>query len=579
MKQDNAIGVSKIDLCEQILSELPCGLCFVRGDERMSFVFANASFYKMFGYADAAQALSDGFLGLLDRADASVREQIGGLIASLQRERESTMALEARLLRRDGSAFWSMIRIRQSESEAGILVCAFMDISAQKSIEDELRVREEEYRIAVKQSDKFVIRYDIEKNIAFLPPESAEMFQTDILYNIPESLIEDGVVNHDSLDVFREMCNQIVSGSHPTGSAVLQLNLICDKNTFDWYRVVYSLIYRADGKPTQAVVSLENVTEQHEREVAYRRWEQTYRAMPQNNTAYLEFDVTQNRLELQKGALLENLPANCGETMEEVTRYFLERYVHPEDRERIRVLTAREHLLTEYFRGVRLEKPEYRHLRPDGLYGWVRLSIQMLPDPYSSNIRASLLFRDVDKQKREELSLKVQLRTDTLTGALNRGAFVEAAEALFAASPGAQHALVMVDVDFFKQINDRFGHGYGDRVLIRTCDSLRSALRSDDLVCRIGGDEFVLLLKNVLSHEALQAKINLLCEQIFQRISSEMAFSCSFGAALFPRDGVSFDELYGKADIALYAAKESGRNCAQIFATGMGRQMELMETN
>ena len=558
MKQDKAIGASTPDLREQILSELPCGLCFARGDERMSFVFANTSFFQMFGYADAAQAAAEGFLGALDRAEIAVREQIGGLIAALQGEEEPTAALEARLIRRDGSEFWSMIRIRRSESQAGILVCAFMDITAQKHVEDELRVREEEYRIAVQQSDKFVIRYDIE---------------------MPERLIEDGVVNHDSLDAFREMCNQIISGSQPTGSAVLQLNLLCDKNTFDWYRVVYSLIYRADGKPMQAVVSLENVTEQHAREVAYRRWEQTYRAMPQNNTAYLEFDVTQNRLELQKGALLEELPPTCGETMERVTRYFLERYVHPEDRERIRAFTAREHLLTEYFRSARLEKQEYRHLRPDGLYGWVRLSIQMLPDPYSSNIRASLLLRDVDKQKREELSLKVQLHTDTLTGALNRGAFVEATETLFASSPGTQHALVMVDVDFFKQINDRFGHGYGDRVLIRTCDSLRSALRADDLVCRIGGDEFVLLLKNVLSQEALQVKINLLCEQLFQRISSELSFSCSFGAALFPQDGVSFEALYGKADIALYAAKESGRNCAQIFKAGMGRQMELMETN
>ena len=579
MKQDKAIGASTLDPREQILSELPCGLCFARGDERMSFVFANTSFFQMFGYADAAQAAVEGFLGALDRADIAVREQIGGLIAALQGEEEPTAALEARLMRRDGSEFWSMIRIRRSESQAGILVCAFMDITAQKHVEDELRVREEEYRIAVQQSDKFVIRYDIEKRMAFLPPESAELFHTDTLFEMPERLIEDGVVNHDSLDAFREMCNQIITGSQPTGSAVLQLNLLCVKNTFDWYRVVYSLIYRADGKPMQAVVSLENVTEQHAREVAYRRWEQTYRAMPQNNTAYLEFDVTQNRLELQKGALLENLPVECGNTMEEVARYFLERYVHPEDRERIRAFTAREHLLTEYFRNARLEKQEYRHLRPDGLYGWVRLSIQMLPDPYSSNIRASLLLRDVDKQKCEELSLKVQLHTDTLTGALNRGAFVEAAEALFASSPGMQHALVMVDVDFFKQINDRFGHGYGDRVLIRTCDSLRSALRADDLVCRIGGDEFVLLLKNVLSQEALQVKINLLCEQLFQRISSELSFSCSFGAALFPQDGVSFEQLYGKADIALYAAKESGRNCAQIFKAGMGRQMELMETN
>ncbi|MEA4870817.1 MAG: diguanylate cyclase [Christensenella sp.] len=579
MHQEETKGAFSHDLREQILSELPCGLCFARGDERLSCVFANTSFYRMFGYVDATAAERDGFVGVLDRADHATRKSVLGQIASLRGEQEVATALEARLCRCDGSEFWSMIRICRSRFDDETWVCAFMDISAQKRVEDELRVREEEYRIAVCQSDKIVIRYDIERKMAFLPPESAQLFQRETLMDVPECLETAGVINPDSMDAFHELCDQIASGCRSTGSAVLQLCLDRGESSFDWYRVVYSLIYREEGVPSQAVISLENVSEQHAREVAYRRWEQTYKSMPQNSTAYLEFDLTQNRLELQKGALLEKLPFACGESMQEVVRYFLERYVHPEDRERIRLFTAREHLLTEYFRGAHLEKLEYRHHYSEDRYGWVRLSVQMLPDPYSSNIRASLLLRDIDKQKCEEINLKVQLRTDTLTGALNRGAFVEAAEALFAASPGGQHALVMVDVDCFKKINDRFGHGYGDRVLIRTCDSLRSALRADDLVCRLGGDEFVLLLKNVLSHEALQAKINLLCEQIFRHISSEMSFSCSFGAALFPRDGVSFDELYSKADIALYAAKESGRNCAHIFKAGMGRQMELTETN
>ena len=565
------------DLRERILSELPCGLCFVRRDERLSLVFANESYYSMFGYANAMEAGAEGFLGALDRADKTTREMITARLHCLQSGEEQATAIEARLRRRDGSDFWAMIRIRRADSDGGLWICAFMDITAQKHVEDELRVREEEYRIAVRQSDKFVIRYDIGKRIAYLPPESAELFQKDILYDIPESLEAAGVVSRESLDTFHEMCNQIVNGSHPTGSAVLQLCLNCGENTFDWYRVVYSLIYRENSIPAQAVVSLENVTEQHAREVAYQRWQQTYQSMPQNNTAYLEFDLTQNRIELQKGALVEALPDECGNTMEGVMRFYLERYVHPEDRERIRLFAAREHLLTEYFRGAKLEKPEYRHQRPDGRFGWVRLSVQMLPDPYSSNVRASLLLRDIDAQKRKELDLKVQLRTDALTGALNRSAFVEAAEAMFAVSSGGLHALVMVDIDHFKQINDHFGHGYGDRVLIRTCDSLRAVLRADDLVCRLGGDEFVLLLKNVLSREALQMKINLLCEQLHQRISAEMNLSCSFGAATYPRDGVSFDELYCKADIALYAAKEAGRNCARVFEDGMGRSVTLLD--
>ena len=451
-----------------------------------------------------------------------------------------------------------------------------MDISTQKLVEEELRVREEEYRIAVRQSDKFVFRYDIEKGTVYLPPESAQLFHVETLQDLPDGLEAMGEVHPDSQDAYHEIRRQIRSGEHQTGSAVLQIRL-GNERRYDWYRVVYSLIYREDGSPAQAVISLQNVSEQHMREVAYRRWEQTYGAMPQKNTAYLEFDLTQNHMETQKGELIEPIPEAWSDTMEHAVAYVLDNYVHTEDRERIRLFVTREHLLTEYFRGAKLTKPEYRHLRSDGRYGWVRLSTQMLPDPYSSNIRVSLLLRDIDAQKREELLLKDQLRTDMLTGVLNRGALVEATEALFGDDRGGQHALVMVDVDHFKQINDRFGHSFGDRVLVRVCAALRGALRTDDLVGRIGGDEFVVLLKNVSNRSALQTKINQLCEQLCQRISNETVVSCSFGAAFFPSDGVSFDELYRKADIAMYAAKEAGRNCARIYDQQMGCPMTLFD--
>ena len=89
----------------------------------------------------------------------------------------------------------------------------------------------------------------------------------------------------DSVEALRELNTLIVSGARPTGSAVLQLNLNCEACGYEWYRLAYSLIYQDDGTPAQAVVSLQNVSEQHAREVAYQRWEKTYEAMPQSSMA------------------------------------------------------------------------------------------------------------------------------------------------------------------------------------------------------------------------------------------------------------------------------------------------------
>lgn len=578
MRQNEKDFPLTADLREYILSELPCGLCVAREDERLSILFANDNYYRMIGYTGATHATGNGLIGAMDCVENGTREEILTRIKGISEGQEQAIALEARLQCNNGSSAWAIIHASRIRNDTSLWICAFMDITPQKRIEEELRVREEEYRIAVRQSDKLVLRYHIAEKTAYLPPESAELFHRSTIFDLPSFLHQNNVISPESAEASRELFTLIISGKQPTGSAVLQLNLGCDLCEFEWYRVAYSLIFDEDGAPTQAVISLQNVTEQHAREVAYRRWEKTYESMPQQNTAYLEFDLTQGRLEAQKGTLLQQIPEQMSGSMESTMRHFLSIYVHAEDRERIRAFTAREHLLTEYFRGTRLEKQEYRHLKENGKYVWVRLSVQMLPDPYSSNVRASILLRDIDVQKREELTLMNQLRTDTLTGVLNRGAFLEAAKAVFTQPRnGGLHALVMVDVDHFKRINDKYGHGYGDRVLARICDLLRNALRADDLVGRIGGDEFVLLLKNVVNREALQIKINNLCLQLYQTITDQMEVSCSFGAATYPQDGADFDELYRKADAALYAAKEAGRNCTRIYEPDMGMTMPLFE--
>jgi len=568
-------GSLPAELRESILLELPFGLCVARQDAKRTILFANESFYQMFGYESPAAAQTEGFLGAFDRVDPKFTAVLEERASDLLSCGCAAASFEIRQRKQGGGTFWTMVRIQRAQSQDPVWVCAFMDISAQKHVEEELRFREEEYRIAVRQSDKLVLRYDIAKKAAYLPPESAAIFHQEVFYEIPERLENGGFIGPDSVDAFHELYDRITSGSVSSGNSILQMKFSRNAS-FEWFRIAYSLIYREDNTPAQAVISLQNISEQHEREVAYKRWEQTYAAMPQSMTTYIEFDLTQNRLELQKGALIERIPPDMDQTVENVAYYFIDHWAHPEDREKLRSCLARDRMFAAYFRGVTPERVEYRHLHKNGRYGWVRLSVQMLPDPYSANVRASLLLRDIDEKKREELNLQNRLRTDPLTGALNRTAFIAQAEIIFGdAKPGSLQVLLMVDVDHFKQVNDRFGHGFGDRVLIRVTQILRSALRADDLVARLGGDEFVILLRNVSHADALTGKLERLRKQLYQRISEESAVSCSFGAAICPRDGSNFDELYRKADIALYEAKNSGRNCARIYHESMDPPITL----
>ncbi len=568
------------DLLDQVLFNMPCGLCIAQLDEKATLLFANDCFYRLFGYENAEQAQTDAFFGLLDRANECCRMNAVQKIRSLRSGDEEMEHLEIRLQNRANEEFWMMAHIRRTSDENPLMICACMDITAQKRTEEELRFREEEYRIAARQSDKLVFRYDITHQTAYLSPELTELCDEPVIVDLISRVENAKIISPGSIDAFHDLCAAVQSGVVQTGGAILQMRLVARPGPFSWYRVAYSLIYREDQTPAQAVLSLENVSEQHEREIAYNRWEQTYAAMSKDKTAYIEFDLTQNRLEQQKGSLIDRFPPLAEPTMEAAMLYFIENWVHPDDRETFRNSAARDHLLSSYFRGVTPEKIDYRHRKEDGHYEWVRFSVQMLPDPYSANIRASFLLRDIDARKREELQMLDRLRTDPLTGALNRNTFIAQAEAIFSSdAPGARHALAILDIDHFKEVNDCFGHGFGDRILIRVSETLRSALRADDLVGRLGGDEFLVLLRNVPKREMLESKLENLREMLFQRISETKSVSCSIGAATFPIDGTAFDTLYRNTDIALYAAKAAGRNCVRLFSEDLNPPITLFDAN
>jgi len=155
------------------------------------------------------------------------------------------------------------------------------------------------------------------------------------------------------------------------------------------------------------------------------------------------------------------------------------------------------------------------------------------------------------------------LHRDELTGVLRREAFIRQVEYLIL--QGKPFSLVMVDLDDFKSINDSYGHGVGDEVLKFTADTFRSALRGDDLICRMGGDEFSLVLSGVSEPERAR--------EIMERITGQLSaarvlpdethkISLSSGVKICrPGDGVpSFQELYAEADAALYRTKYRGKN-------------------
>lgn len=164
---------------------------------------------------------------------------------------------------------------------------------------------------------------------------------------------------------------------------------------------------------------------------------------------------------------------------------------------------------------------------------------------------------------------------DSLTGLPNRASFLESLGRAIARA-SVEHrmlALLYLDLDDFKPVNDALGHAAGDQLLIAVAERLRGAVRKTDVVARLGGDEFAVLLTDVAHPDvagALAAKLVERISQPYMLNRRRIAVGGSIGISLFPRDGATTDELLSRADAAMYAAKAEGRRRYRHFGPGLG---------
>lgn len=131
-----------------------------------------------------------------------------------------------------------------------------------------------------------------------------------------------------------------------------------------------------------------------------------------------------------------------------------------------------------------------------------------------------------------------------------------------------RHAFIIVDLDNFKEINDTFGHLYGDNVLKETAKILTDSFNHDDFVGRIGGDEFIVFMKNYPNISELYAKTQLICNKLQKTYcvgDLSVDISASIGVALCPEHSNQLDDLYEFADIALYGVKAGGKNNVGVY--------------
>jgi diguanylate cyclase (GGDEF)-like protein/PAS domain S-box-containing protein len=214
---------------------------------------------------------------------------------------------------------------------------------------------------------------------------------------------------------------------------------------------------------------------------------------------------------------------------------------------------------------------ERRYLRKDGTVVWGMRSLTAVRDGESWH--AFAIVQDITERKRAHAEIAYLATHDSLTGLVNRSVFLsELANAINRRRPLELIAVLYLDLDDFKEINDRFGHPAGDAILVEVARRLRDCTANADIVARIGGDEFAILRKVAISPGEIQD----LAEKIINRIKEPFVRSpdvvktgVSVGIAQGPRDGLDAEELIKRADVALYIAKGAEGSVYRFFEPEM----------
>ena len=270
--------------------------------------------------------------------------------------------------------------------------------------------------------------------------------------------------------------------------------------------------------------------------------------------------------------------AICGRSVAEFTaeRTLWTGRVHPDDRANVaqwleQVLAAGALTL------------QYRIIRPDGEVRWLEDCARTVYDAHGHLLRLDGVASDISERRLRDDRIEYLANFDSLTGIPNRNLLMNLLEQALtrARRTGTRLGLLFLDMDRFKYINDTFGHALGDSLLKAFAARLKSVLRKEDIVARLGGDEFVIVLLDIGEPEDA-ARLALKVMQAFALPvpvdGHELHVSTSIGVSVYPEDGTDADTLLKHADVAMYRAKEQGRNGFQCYTLEMGaRAVEKLE--
>lgn len=455
------------------------------------------------------------------------------------------------------------------------------DVRELMEVQRQLKISQERYEIALQQARTALWEYDIREHtiqrIDNVRGQFSEIFPNEgVIEGVPDALIAQGILFEDSIREIEVMYSKLKEGYKKVSG---QLHMRNRNGEERWVEIRCTTIFDEAGRAIKAIGISKDISEQKRLESSYQNERKLQEIMNAGFLSVFEVNITQNRMILidKEAAAKLSSPPEEGVYVE-ILQAALSK-IHPDFQKKVYEKMNCRALHLAYMRGIHTCNVEYR-LKRKGCYHWINASIQLLKKDSSADIFARVFLKDIQAQKEKEEKLQKEVHIDALTGAYNRKGIITHIEELLRQNPEAISACVSLDIDNFKEVNDTFGHLYGDAVLSETAKKIQKLCRSDTLIGRLGGDEFVAFFPRLQSEEVLMHAAERLQSALVNTYTSGshmVKTSVSMGISFYPRHGTTFTELYDKADIAMYHCKRNGKNGWTVYHDTMERCQQIME--
>lgn len=523
--------------------------------------------------------LNDGaFFNLIHEED---RSRIRPLISSALKRRDHVSEL-FRLALPNGKALWIDFKATFLEENSDEITYLFVynDVDSLKRQEEQLWISGKKMESILRQAGLTLWDWDIASHTLTLSNVRKDSFFQKLLPGSPKSeyILRDypecilkGTVSAVPKS-YHSVLKSFLEKAKSSSTAACQLPISVKEQEVFWVNASCETIFDHSHTPLKAVGYLEDITlyKMHERQ----NLENSKALEILRNQAICDFMVNLSQDAIKqtnsKEAWPQNLMSVEGSSYTKFLNTSCSQMVLPEYQSAVLRFMDRERLIACYKKGVLTDSLEYNR-RHHGDERWIKLVVHLVSYEEDPDVYAYVFMMDITAQKHREQTLRQRAETDDLTGLYNRHTAIPMIRDYLQTAVQPRGALIMFDLDNFKQVNDVFGHVYGDRVIVENAKKLQNSFREKDIVCRIGGDEFMVFCRNI-TPEIIQKKLERIVKNmqtVFCSKDREMAFSVSAGCAVVPIHGTDFEELYHKADVALFQAKLNGKKSYMIYDDSM----------